>query len=117
MKSEQKTKAEPQARRRRLDQLVRPLRPRRFEELNAAAFCNRSPAWASGVLAAANLAGEMYNASSTHGYDITDCILGKLNLIRRPRRNPYRSNPGRQPRESPSVGLDGVVGSRNQEEK
>ena len=80
-----------------LPPVVRPLPARSLGDLNEHMVCNGGrTGWADGALDAANLAGEMYNQSSGHPYDLTDCILGKLNLLKkgkRIRKNPYRSNP------------------------
>lgn len=44
--------------------------------------------WQAGVEAAAAIAAD-YNADTTHGYRLDDCILGKLNATKRkrPRKN------------------------------
>ena len=65
------------------------LRSRWRGDLNKEIVSRTGSSWADGALAAANLAGE-YNASSSHPYDLTDCILGKLNLLtKKVRKNPY----------------------------
>ena len=92
----------PQAVGRRLEPLVRTLPARSLEDLNQHLVSQGGRAgWADGALAAANLAGEMYNQSSSHPHDLADCILGKLNLLKkgkRVRRNPYSPNPAVDPR-------------------
>ena len=46
--------------------------------------------WTRGVLAAADIA-DNYNGSTTHEWQLGDCIAGKLNVgRRRPRRNKQR---------------------------
>ena len=47
---------------------------------------NQSGAWVRGVVTAAAVA-DSYNASTTHEFRLGDCILGKLNLRGKPRRN------------------------------
>ena len=90
-------KREAEAVGRSLDPFVRTLPARSLEDLNPH-LVNQGgrTGWADGALAAANLAGEMYNQSSNHPYDLADCILGKLNLLKkgtRIRRNPHGPNP------------------------
>lgn len=78
---------------RKQDQIVRPLKSRLRKDLNKKLVARTGSTWADGALAAANLAGEMYNSTSAHPYDLTDCILAKMNLLaRRVRKNPYKPN-------------------------
>lgn len=85
-----------------VEPVVRTLPARVLEDLNQHLITKGGrTGWADGALAAANLAGEMYNQSSSHPYDLADCILGKLNLLKkgkRIRRNPYSPNPAGQTR-------------------
>lgn len=48
--------------------------------------------WSLGMLEAANLINEMYSNSTIHLYAIGDCLLGKLNLLRKGSK--VRRNPG-----------------------
>jgi len=74
----------PAARRKRVDAMVR----REIHEI-------KSAEWQEGFQAGAEAAAEIadgYNASTTHEYQLGDCILCKLNLTKRkkPRRNSKR---------------------------
>lgn len=63
---------------------------RTINDINAEAVRRRGRAWVEGVLAGLNGAGEMYNGSISHPYDLCDCVLLKMNLITKAkvRRNP-----------------------------
>lgn len=64
------------------------IKPIEASQLNSVNFL-RDGSWKQGVLDACNLVNEMYSSSSTHPYLIGDCILAKLNLLKKkPRKNP-----------------------------
>ncbi len=56
--------------------------PRMIGQLNQA-IVKRMPHYVRGLLDAANLIDEMYSSSSTHKYLLGDCLLLKLNLLRK----------------------------------
>ncbi len=56
--------------------------------------------WLRGVRDAAALA-DTYNSVTTHPYQLGDCILGKFNLIARPRKNKRAARVAPEGREPP----------------
>jgi hypothetical protein len=68
------------------------MKPRTLKDLNQYETNSSHLSYYQGFLDAANLAGELYNSSSRHTHDLTDCILAKRNLLKRGskiRRNPF----------------------------
>lgn len=58
------------------------IRPRKLAQLNQVLVKKRKD-YIRGILDAANLIDDMYSSSSTHHYLLGDCLLLKLNLLRK----------------------------------
>ena len=70
-----------------------PLTNRELSDLTPSIVARTQGGWVAGVLDASNIAGQMYNGSFAHDFDLTDCVLAKLNLLRpetKIRKNPRR---------------------------
>lgn len=72
---------------------VKFLRERTFKDLNPDIYMYKdyTTLYLEAVLRTANLA-STYNSVSTHEFDLGDCILAKMNLLKpglRVRKNPY----------------------------
>jgi len=76
----------------KLRPIVRPLRERTRRDIWPLAVKLHGTVRINALLNAASIASS-YNSTSSHPYDLGDCILAKLSVLRfKVRRNPYRAN-------------------------
>lgn len=67
------------------------IRPRELSEIKNLSSDNQNM-WVQGILDACSLIDSMYSRQVNHEYLLGDCILGKLNLLKKGkivRKNPY----------------------------